>query len=137
MGETIASEEMHKYFNGLEAKLKEAIEVANRARARGGDPKPVVEIPLAKDLADRVENLIGVEGVAAKIRELEIKMSREEAALEIGRQVAEGEVGSFATKKDAVEAAIRVSMAVLTEGVVALKESTRLNWGKTTTVLSI
>ncbi len=119
MGETIASEEMHEYFDELESRLKEAIEIANRARARGGDPKPFVEIPLAKDLADRVENLIGVEGVAAKIRELETKMSREEAALEIGRQVAEGEVGSFATKKDAVEAAIRVSMAVLTEGVVA------------------
>lgn len=119
MGETIASEEMHEYFDRLEARLKEAIEIANRARARGGDPKPVVEIPLAKDLADRVENLIGVQGVAAKIRELETKMSREEAALEIGRQVAEGMVGSFPTKKDAVEAAIRVSMATLTEGVVA------------------
>ena len=119
MGETIASKEMHEYFDGLEARLKEAIEIANRARARGGDPKPTVEIPLAKDLADRVENLIGVQGVAAKIRELETKMSREEAALEIGRQVAEGIVGSFPTKKDAVEAAIRVSMATLTEGVVA------------------
>ncbi|AKB16948.1 DNA polymerase II large subunit [Methanosarcina sp. WWM596] len=119
MGETIASEEMHEYFNGLEARLKEAIEVANRARSRGGDPKPTVEIPLAKDLADRVENLIGVKGVAAKIRELEVNMSREEAALEVGRQVAEGIVGSFPAKKDAVEAAIRVSMAVLTEGVVA------------------
>lgn len=119
MGETIASEEMHEYFDGLEARLKEAIEIANRARAQGGDPKPAVEIPLAKDLADRVENLIGVQGVAAKIRELETRMSREEAALEIGKQVAEGVVGSFPTKKDAVEAAIRVSMATLTEGVVA------------------
>ncbi len=119
MGEIIASEKMHEYFNGLEARLKEAIEIANRARARGGDPKPVVEILLAKDLADRVENLIGVKGVAEKIRHLETKMSREEAALEIGRQVAEGEVGIFATKKDAIEAAIRVSMATLTEGVVA------------------
>jgi DNA polymerase II large subunit len=119
MGETIASKEMHEYFDELEARLKEAIKIANTARARGGDPKPIVEIPLAKDLADRVENLIGVEGVAAKIRELEEKMSREESALEIGRQVAEGEVGNFATKKDAVEAAIRVSMAVITEGVVA------------------
>jgi DNA polymerase II large subunit len=119
MGETIASEEMHEYFNELEARLKEAIEIANRARARGGDPKPFVEIPLAKDLADRVENLIGIPGVAVKIRELETKMSREEAALEIGKEVAEGMVGSFPTKKDAVDAAIRVSMAVLTEGVVA------------------
>jgi len=99
MGETIASEEMHEYFNGLEARLKKAIDVANRARARGGDPKPFVEIPLAKDLADRVENLIGIRGVAVKIRELETKMSREEAALEIGKEVAEGMVGSFPTKK--------------------------------------
>lgn len=119
MGETIASEEMHEYFNELESRLKEAIEIANKARARGGDPRPFVEIPLAKDLADRVENLIGIQGVAVKIRELETKMSREEAALEIGKQVAEGNVGSFPTKKDAVDAAIRVSMAVLTEGVVA------------------
>jgi len=119
MGETIASEEMHEYFNELEARLQEAIEVANRARARGGDPKPEVEIPLAKDLADRVENLIGVPGVAAKLRELETEMSREEVALEIGKQVAEGVVGDFSNKKDAVEAAIRVSMATLTEGVVA------------------
>ncbi len=119
MGETIASEEMHEYFNELEARLQEAIEIANRARARGGDPKPEVEIPLAKDLADRVENLIGVPGVAAKLRELETEMSREEVALEIGKQVAEGVVGDFPNKKDAVEAAIRVSMATLTEGVVA------------------
>ena len=119
MGETIASKEVHEYFDELEARLNDAIEIANKARARGRDPKPTVEIPLAKDLADRVENLIGVEGVAAKLRELEQRMSREEAALEIGREVAEGEVGSFPTKKDAVEAAIRVSMATLTEGVVA------------------
>ena len=75
MGETIASKEMHEYFDELEARLNEAIEIANKARARGGDPKPTVEIPLAKDLADRVENLIGVKGVAAKLRELEQRMS--------------------------------------------------------------
>lgn len=119
MSETIASEEMLAYFNELESRLNAAIELANRARSNGGDPKPYVEIPLAKDLADRVENLIGVAGVAEKIRELETRMSREEAALEIGRMVAEGEVGDFPDKKEAVEAAIRISMATLTEGVVA------------------
>lgn len=119
MSEIIASDETMAYFNELESRLKAAIELANRARANGGDPKPYVEIPLAKDLADRVENLIGVAGVADKIRELEDIMTREESALEIGRMVAEGEVGDFPTKKDAVEAAIRISMATLTEGVVA------------------
>jgi len=55
-----------------------------RARAVG-TPKPFVEIPLAKDLADRVENLIGIKGTAERIRILEETMSREEAALAIGK----------------------------------------------------
>ena len=119
MAELIASEQMQDYFNGLESRLKLELEIANTARSLGKDPKPYVEIPIAKDLADRVENLIGVKGVAECIRRLEETMSREEAALAIGKEVAEGTVGSFASKVEAVEAAIRVSVAMLTEGVVA------------------
>jgi DNA polymerase II large subunit len=119
MAELIASESMQDYFNGLESRLKRELELANTARSRGRDPKPYVEIPIAKDLADRVENLIGVKGVAECIRRLEETMSREEAALAIGKEVSEGTVGSFGSKVEAVEAAIRVSVAMLTEGVVA------------------
>ncbi|MBN1134693.1 MAG: DNA polymerase II large subunit [Methanosarcinaceae archaeon] len=119
MAELIASEQMQDYFNGLESRLKREIEIANTARSRGKDPKPYVEIPLAKDLADRVENLIDVKGVAECIRKLEETMSREEAALAIGKEVAEGAVGFFGSKVEALEAAIRVSVAMLTEGVVA------------------
>ncbi len=119
MGEIIASKQMLEYFNSLESTLKKELELANQARANGKDPKPFVEIPLAKDLADRVENLIGVKGVARRIRELEENMSREEAALAMGREVAEGKVGNFDSKTDAIEGAIRVSVAMLTEGVVA------------------
>ena len=54
MGELIASDSMHQYFNDLESKLKREMDIANDARSRGRDPKPFVEIPLAKDLADRV-----------------------------------------------------------------------------------
>ncbi|MCG2735320.1 MAG: DNA polymerase II large subunit, partial [Candidatus Methanoperedenaceae archaeon] len=89
------------------------------ARANGADPKPVIEIPIAKDLADRVEKLIGVEGVAKRLRELESTMSREEASLQLGFEVASGKIKQFESKRDAIEAAIRISMAVLTEGVVA------------------
>ncbi|WP_440952551.1 DNA polymerase II large subunit [Methanococcoides sp. FTZ1] len=119
MAEIVASKEMHEYFDTLESTLEKEIEIVNNARSRGKDPKPYVEIPLAKDLADRVENLIGVKGVAELIRKLEENMSREEAALALGREVAQGKVGTFDNKTEAIEAAIRVSVAMLTEGVVA------------------
>ncbi|MCX9013384.1 MAG: DNA polymerase II large subunit, partial [Candidatus Methanoperedens sp.] len=114
-----ASDTMLEYFKGLETGLSDAIELANRARANGADPNPEVEIPIAKDLADRVEKLIGVIGVADKLRELETTMSREEAALQISVAVARGEIAKFETKREAIEAAVRVAMAVITEGVVA------------------
>ena len=114
-----ASEAMLAYFNNLESGLSRAIELANRARANGADPTPSIEIPIAKDLADRVEKLINVEGVAKRLRELESTMSREEASLQLGFEVASGKIKQFESKKDAIEAAVRISMAVLTEGVVA------------------
>ncbi len=114
-----ASDAMMGYFNGLELELARAIALANSARANGADPSPSIEIPIAKDLADRVEKLIGVEGVAKRLRELESSMSREEASLQLGLEVASGKIKKFESKKDAIEAAIRISMAVLTEGVVA------------------
>ncbi|MFZ3059597.1 MAG: DNA polymerase II large subunit [Candidatus Methanoperedens sp.] len=114
-----ASDAMLSYFNGLESELNRAIAIANRARANGADPLPSVEIPIAKDLADRVEKLIGVEGVAKRLRELESSMSREEASLQLGLEVASGKIKQFESQKDAIEAAVRVAMAVLTEGVVA------------------
>lgn len=107
------------YFSKLEQKLFIEIDIANKARMNGGDPHPFVEIPLAKDLAERVENLIGVSNIANRIRELISIYTREEAALHIGREIAEGQVGHFDTIKDKIDAAIRVSMALLTEGVVS------------------
>ncbi len=114
-----ASDPMLAYFSALESELNRAIDIANRARRNGADPLPSVEIPIAKDLADRVEKLIGVEGVAKRLRELESAMSREEASLQLGVEVASGKIKQFESKRDAIEAAVRISMAVLTEGVVA------------------
>ena len=114
-----ASQAMISYFNSLESELNSAIELANRARANGADPAPAVEIPIAKDLADRVEKLMGIEGVAERLRDLEAKMSREEAALQVAIEIAKGEISQFESKKDALDAAVRVAVAILTEGVVA------------------
>ena len=61
-----ASAAMLAYFSTLETELNRAIELANRARANGADPKPTIEIPIAKDLADRVEKLLSIEGCGKK-----------------------------------------------------------------------
>ncbi|PSQ08829.1 DNA polymerase II large subunit [Halobacteriales archaeon QS_5_70_15] len=113
--------EDERYFEGLESRLDEAMAVATRARERGGDPTEDVEIPIAKDMADRVENILGIPGVADRVRGMEADpdISREEAALELARSFAEGEVGDYDTRAGKVEGAVRTAVALLTEGVVA------------------
>jgi DNA polymerase II large subunit len=81
-----------RYFERIEAELDDAFAVAEEAKERGGDPEPEVEIPVAKDMADRVENILGIEGVAERVRELEGELSREEAALELVTDFVEGTV---------------------------------------------
>jgi DNA polymerase II large subunit len=108
-----------RYFERLETELDSAMAVAERARERGGDPKPEVEIPTARDMADRVENILGIDGVAERVRELEGEMSREEAALELVDDFVEGTVGDYDTREGKVEGAVRTAVALLTEGVVA------------------
>src|SRR6056297_3711723 len=104
-----------RYFERLENPL----EVAQEAKRRGGDPKPEVEIPTARDMADRVENILGIDGVAERVRELEGEMSREEAALELVTDFVEGTVGDYDSRAGKVEGAVRTAVALLTEGVVA------------------
>src|SRR6056297_113773 len=111
--------EDERYFERLESQLDDAFDVAERAKQRGGDPEPEVEIPTARDMADRVENILGIDGVAERVRELEGQMSREEAALELAEDFAEGRVGDYDSKAGKVEGAVRTAVALLTEGVVA------------------
>jgi len=107
------------YFEELESRLDELIDTADEARGNGADPTPEVEIPVAKDLADRVENLIGVEGVAERIRALdETEDSREDVALRLAEEFADGEFPPE-DRDEKAEAAIRTAVALLTEGVVA------------------
>ena len=112
-------DEDERYFDRLETELDTAMGVASEAKTRGGDPKPEVEIPIARDMADRVENILGIEGVAERVRELEGEMSREEAALELVTDFVEGRVGEYESRDGKIEGAVRTAVALLTEGVVA------------------
>ena len=108
-----------RYFERIEADLDAAFDRAERAKRQGHDPEPEVEIPVARDMADRVENILGIDGVAERVRDLEGEMSREEAALELVTDFVEGTVGDYDGRAGKVEGAVRTAVALLTEGVVA------------------
>jgi DNA polymerase II large subunit len=107
------------YFGALSARLERAIEIAETARENGEDPVPEVEIPVATDMADRVENILGIDGVAKRVRDLEAEHSREEAALMLVEDFVSGAVGDYDTDAGKIEGAVRTAVALLTEGVVA------------------
>ncbi len=114
-------EEDRRYFDRIEAELDRAMAVASTAKQQGNDPSPEIEIPMAKDMADRVENILGIAGVAERIREFETEtdLSREEIALALVEDFVDGRVGSYETDAGTIEGAVRTAVALLTEGVVA------------------
>ncbi|MBE6509419.1 MAG: DNA polymerase II large subunit [Methanobrevibacter sp.] len=112
------------YFDRLEADTHHLYEIANEARSRGLDVETKTEVPLAKDLAERVEGLVGPEGVAQRIKELEADMDRESIAFEIAAEIASGKFELFGEKAEwnqeqRCDQGLRTALAILTEGVVA------------------
>jgi len=108
---------IEKYFEGLQKGLNEAYTVASEARKKGFDPEDDVEVRIAADVAARVEGIVGPPGIAKIIRALiESGMSREDAAFEITRKIAAGEVFK-ANKEFLIEQAVRTGVGILTEGV--------------------
>ena len=112
------------YFEDLEEETLKLYEIAKNARLKGHDIELEPEIPLAKDLAERVEGLVGPKGVAARIKELEDNISREEVAFQIAREIVtktdiEGKDDNLEVKEQKSDQAIRTALAILTEGVVA------------------
>jgi len=110
---------MESYFRSLEEGVKRAYSIALKARSRGFDPELEPEIPFAKDMAERVEGLVGPKGVAPRIRELVEEMSNEEAAIKIAGEIVKGKFGKFDDNEKTAEQALRTSLALITEGIVA------------------
>ncbi|RLI70447.1 DNA polymerase II large subunit, partial [Archaeoglobales archaeon] len=111
--------EIKDYHSSLFDALNEAYEIAKAARSKGYDPSLDVEIPIARNMAERVEKLIGLKGLANRILELEEKgVEREEMCFKIAGEIVDGKFGEF-DKEKLIDLAIRTSVAILTEGVVA------------------
>jgi len=116
------------YFETLEEGTAKAYEVAEEARKKGHDIELEPEIPLAKNLAERVEGLVGPPGVAEKIKNMEDTMSREEVAFHVAKEIVTsdevmkadpGNKDQFKIKEEAADQAVRTALSIITEGVVA------------------
>lgn len=113
-----ASPAMRAYFQQLQQDIDTCYALATDARKKGLDPELSVEIPQALDLAARVEQLVGPEGIAPKIRKATQKIgNRELVSLEIARMIADRKTYHFDTIEQALDQAIRTGLAILTEGV--------------------
>jgi DNA polymerase II large subunit len=88
---------------------------ALKARRRGIDVADIVEPKIAYDLADRVAKMHEID-IADRLRALLAVTTKEKAALKISEEIAAGEYGS-GDLKTRLDNAVRVSLAVVTEGV--------------------
>jgi len=113
----VCSKSMEEYFSSLQREVDACYAVVRSARSKGLDPSLDIEVPQASDLAARVEKLLyewDVEGVAERIRELSQDHNREEVSLLIAKEYAKMPAKST---EFAIERAVRVGLAVLTEGI--------------------
>jgi len=120
--------EMQKYFERMEKETLAAYSIAREARKKGFDPEERVDIPIARNMAERVEGLISAAApelagteMTKRILELEKQYGGGawEIALIIAEEVAKEKFCRFADKRIAMEVGIRTGMAYSTGGIVA------------------
>jgi len=117
-----------EYFKLIERETMRVYKIAEMARAKGFDPVPKVEIPLAKSLAEKVVGLISTvypqmagSKIATRILELEKEYGKLDplVAFKIAEEVAKQKFCKFASLLEAIEAGIRIGFAYMTLGVVS------------------
>lgn len=110
--------DINEYFDVLKRDFDKMNSVATSARERGYDPKSYVEIKPAPDLASRVGGIIGVEGITEMINTRSVGKTRQELAFDMVNEICTGESFAKRTTEDRLLLAVRVGLAILTEGIV-------------------
>ncbi|MFX1372707.1 MAG: DNA polymerase II large subunit [Promethearchaeota archaeon] len=111
---------MELYFNQIQKQVDECYSIAERARQKGLDPELEVESPQAKDLAGRVEKLVGPKGVAKVIRGLKKDgLTEDELIFKVVGDILDKNIGNIESLEARVDRAIRVGLAIKTMGVVS------------------
>ncbi|MFX0021690.1 MAG: DNA polymerase II large subunit [Candidatus Hermodarchaeota archaeon] len=114
------SKVMESYFNLIQNQVDECYSIAENARQKGFDPELEVESPQAKDLAGRVEKLVGPKGVADVIRTLKKKsLTEDEIVFKVVSDILDNKIGNFDSLEARVDRAIRIGLAIKTMGVVS------------------
>jgi len=115
-------------FEQFNTEIQQCYGIAQQAKNVGVDPDSEVKIPLAKNMAERVEGLISTvapeilgKGVPERIQELEKQYGSQDwrVALVISHEVALEKFCTFSDKNKAIETGIRVGFAYATVGVVS------------------
>lgn len=122
------SSRVARIFEQLNTEVQSCYALAQQAKNVGVDPDLTVKIPLAKNMAERVEGLISTvapeilgKGVPERIQELEKQYGSQDwrVAMVIAEEVALEKFCTFSDKKKAIETGIRVGFAYATVGVVS------------------
>jgi DNA polymerase II large subunit len=104
-----------RYQQEILENVNKGYQHALKARRRGIDTADIIEPKIAYDLADRVAKMHDID-IADRLRALLSQTTKEKAALKIAEEIAAGEYGS-GDLKTRLDSAVRVSLAVVTEGV--------------------
>ncbi len=119
---------LKEYFENLEKQVKKVYKVAEKAKEKGLDPKPEVEVPLATSLAGRVAGLIYTlypqlknDKFVNRILELEKEHGSLDpvVCLRIAEETAKEKFCKFENLEQGIDAGIRVAIAYQTLGVVS------------------
>ncbi|MFX1376874.1 MAG: DNA-directed DNA polymerase II large subunit [Promethearchaeota archaeon] len=114
------SKEIEEYFALIQSQVDHCYSIAEEARSKGLDPEEYVECPQAKDLAGRVEKLVGPEGIAEVIRKLKTNgLKDDEIVFKVVTDILDKRIGSIESLGERVERAIRAGLAIKTMGVVS------------------
>ncbi|MCD4694560.1 DNA polymerase II large subunit, partial [bacterium] len=120
--------EIEKYFEDINKKVDQAYEIAEKSRKKGLDPVDYVEIPIARNMAERVVGLISSvapqiknKGIPERIEEFEKEYGKLDwrVAFKIAEEIAKEKYCKFKNKQEAMEIGIRAGIAYVTNGVVA------------------
>ncbi|MBI4439808.1 DNA polymerase II large subunit [Candidatus Woesearchaeota archaeon] len=119
---------MRNYLDKMNQRVNEEYKIAKIARKKGFDPQTDIEMPLARNMAERVEGLISMvspeiigSGVSKRLAALEEKFGKLDwrVALTIALEIAQEKFYKFETPLKGMETGIRVGLAYLTLGVVS------------------
>lgn len=112
--------DIEEYNKNLEEQISKLKQKATEAKKNSTDLETEIGTEFADDMAGRCEKLLKIDGLADEIRKLEEQdIEREKIAFQIAKSFAKGDLGDIEDEDEKVEAAIRSSVALLTQGVVA------------------